>query len=587
MRSGWPHTQSDHGRHPGDQRRRPFGPDISWPTGYSDLEYREGDYHYPAPTAAQPVLQGEHPYAAFSAAGYGDDGYLDPGYDGPAAQDLGYPQRRHPQAIESGNGYSRPDYPARDYYQDPRAHQQRDYDQPPRYADEGPAYPAQDDYGLPAGYGLRDDYQDRGGYGSGAYHAAPVYDPADYNGSAYSRPGIDGPGYDLSGIIGTGDFESFGYDEPSYDRLSYDDPRYDDGHRDGPGGGPRLDETRTDLRALGGTRFDETRLDSLWLSDEDIRPGDVMGYGSDGFEGEGRGRSGYPGWGASHSGRFDETRLDLGDPRMDHTRFDVPVYDETRMDMRALPAAGGVLAPPEDRPLDWAEEPSFDDYDGLELYEEPSAPAAFVRTAPRPDGTTPRRATGRRRGRSGDRRQWMALGAIAVVAAGAIGGVLMKYVFSGPSGPAHTVVAPNQADGFTRSQNMEKQLKVDSLAQTIMKDSSGHVSNPVSAVYGQGNVMSGANPQIFEFVGGKLSGTSPSASVASFIHDNPGAKVVPAGSMGGEAVCAPEQLNGESVAMCVWFDNDSFGALVSPTMTTAKLATTMAQVRPGLEVMAR
>jgi hypothetical protein len=37
--------------------------------------------------------------------------------------------------------------------------------------------------------------------------------------------------------------------------------------------------------------------------------------------------------------------------------------------------------------------------------------------------------------------------------------------------------------------------------------------------------------------------------------------------------------------MCVWFDNDSFGALVSPTMTTAKLATTMDQVRPGLEVM--
>lgn len=565
MRSGWPHTQSDHGRNPGE-RRRPFGPDTSWPTGYSDLEYRDGDYHYPAPTLAQPVLQGEHPYAAFSAAGYGDDGYLDPGYDGPAAQD--YPQGRYPRAIESGNGYSRPEYPARDYYTDPRAHQQWDYDQPQRYAGEEPGYPAQDDYGRPDGYGPRDDYQDRGGYGSGAYHAAPVYDPADYNGSAYSRPGIDGPGYDLSGIIGTGDFESFGYDEPSYGRLSYDDPRYDDGHRDGPGGGPRLDETRTDLRALGGPRFDETRLDSLWLSDEDIRQDDVTGYGSDGF------------------GRFDETRLDLGaDPRMDHTRFDVPVYDETRMDMRALPAAGGVLAPAEDQPFHWAEEPAFDDYDGLELYEEPSAPAAFVRTAPRPDDTPTRRATGRRRGRSGDRRQWMALGAIAVVAAGAIGGVLMKYVFSGPSGPAHTVVAPNQADGFARSQNMEKQLKVDSLAQTIMKDSSGHVSSPVSAVYQQGNVMSGANPQIFEFVGGKLSGTSPSASVASFIQSNPGAKVVPAGSMGGEAVCAQEQLNGESVAMCVWFDNDSFGALVSPTMTTAKLATTMDQVRPSLEVM--
>jgi hypothetical protein len=34
----------------------------------------------------------------------------------------------------------------------------------------------------------------------------------------------------------------------------------------------------------------------------------------------------------------------------------------------------------------------------------------------------------------------------------------------------------------------------------------------------------------------------------------------------------------------VWFDNDSFGELVSPTMTTAKLATTMEAVRPSLEL---
>ncbi|MFY9668966.1 MAG: hypothetical protein WAK44_13560, partial [Trebonia sp.] len=92
MRSGWPHTQADHGRLPADPRRGPFGPDISWPTGYSDLEYREGDYRYSAPApqarAAQPpAAQGQHPYADLSAAGYGDDGYRDSGYDGPAAQD--------------------------------------------------------------------------------------------------------------------------------------------------------------------------------------------------------------------------------------------------------------------------------------------------------------------------------------------------------------------------------------------------------------------------------------------------------------------------------------------------------------------
>ena len=93
MRSGWPHTQDDHGRLPADQRQAPFGPDISWPTGYSDMEYRDGDYRYQAPYAPQPTARGgDHPYAGFSDPGYGDGngyaaapspadyGYGDPGY---------------------------------------------------------------------------------------------------------------------------------------------------------------------------------------------------------------------------------------------------------------------------------------------------------------------------------------------------------------------------------------------------------------------------------------------------------------------------------------------------------------------------
>ncbi|MGH3268251.1 MAG: hypothetical protein ACRDN1_04155, partial [Trebonia sp.] len=645
MRSGWSHTQADHGRLPADRRRGPFGPDISWPTGYSDLEYREGDYRYSAPAgqarAAQPpAAQGQHPYADLSAAGYGDDGYRDSGYDGPAAQDAGYAQPGYPPAAPSGpsgpsgNGYVRPGHagppgygngggqteraypaPAPQDYQGPDAYQAEsrwqawDYDQPLRYDEERQAHPGQDSHGPQPG-----EYRGSDGYGPDAYHAAPVYDPTDYNGSDYSRPGIDGPGYDLTGIIGTGDFEAFGYDEPSYGRLSYDDPRYEDGPRGGgypgphPGGGPRLGETRMDMRALGAarsgeTRFDETRLDSLWLSDEDVRPDEPVGYENDGFGGDAPARSGFSASGASGGGpRFNETRMDLralGTARFDETRFDVPAYDETRIDgMRAMgprPSATGLLAPPDDRPRSWAEETSFDDFgDYGFLDDEPvRAPAAFVRTAERPDhlerpdDTATRRAIGRRRGRSGDRRQWMALGAIAVVAAGAIGGVLVKFMHSGPGGPAHTVVAPNQADGFTRSANLEKQMKVDSLSQSVMQSSSGQASNLVSAVYEQGNAAAGANAQIFMFVGGKLAGASPSASVASFEQSYPGAKVVPAGSLGGDAVCAERQLNGEGVAMCVWFDNDSFGALVSPTMSTAKLATTLDAVRPSLELYAK
>ena len=32
--------------------------------------------------------------------------------------------------------------------------------------------------------------------------------------------------------------------------------------------------------------------------------------------------------------------------------------------------------------------------------------------------------------------------------------------------------------------------------------------------------------------------------------------------------------------MCVWFDNDSFGEIVSPTMNATTLATVMRTIRP-------
>lgn len=617
MRSGWPQTQDDHGRLPEERRSAPFGPDISWPTGYSNLEYRDGDYRYQAPPGGQPygaqppaapsVGRGEHPYATFGDSGYGSDaryapssindfGYGDPGYsnlsyDGPASEDNGVPGTRTVRGFvepsHAGAGYPEPGN-----YQPPAVYREPwDYDQPLRYEGEEPTYPPR---------------------------SAPAYDPADYNGSAYSRPGIDGPGYDLSGIIGTDDFEAFTYDEPSYDRLAYDDPRY----QDDPGyHGPRYDEPRYDEPSYYRPRFDETRLDSMWLSGgEDFRPD--AGYGNDGFGGEATDRSGYleprNGGGTdftvrdtgSHRGRgLDETRLDLAaDARARMTQMDLPVYDETRIDnLRALgpaaadmrPAATGLLAPPQDRPLDWAEqtsidtfsdwaeETSLDMYGGLDLDEgmpPVGAPAAFVRPDERrEEDDAAQRAAVRRQGRSSDRKQWMALGAIAVVAAGAIGGVLMKWAYRGPSGPAHTVVAPNQADAFTRMPDLEKQMKVDQLAQNQIKSSAGKASDVVSAVYQQGSSAPGSNPQVFMFVGGHLANASPPTSVADFTQTYPGAETVPAGGLGGEAACGEATANGEAVSMCVWFDNDSFGELMSSTMTPAKLATTMDTVRPSLE----
>jgi len=633
---------------PANQGHAPFGPEISWPGGYSSLEYANGDYRYSAPQAAQPPAgQGAHPYAAFNGPGYGDGGYSDPGYQGPAAQDAGVAGTRTVQGtIEGQQGYPPPGYAQSSYYPpaptaaNPRPgyagssyaasdiemayppaapgghsadlyNQPWDYDQPLRYDGEEDTY-------LDDSYLDRGRTEARGGQrDEGAVrYQPPAYDPAAYNGSEYSMPGINGPGYDLSGIIGTSDFEALGYDEPSYGRLSYDDPRYDDGPRSSQPG-QRYEDTRS-----GNRRFDETRLDQLWQASEDVRrEAGPRGFGNGGPGGT-SGRSGSPSVSdQGRRGRSAETRYDmkalprtgantrfdmkaLAEPG-DNTRFDVPRYDETRLDnMRALSPATArelrktgattMLAPGAVKPRNWAQDTSLDHFADLDLTDEP-VPAAFSRTTmERPDSrplelpqgqdddTATRRAIGKRRGRSGDRRQWMALGAIAVVAAGAIGGVLMKYVFAGPSGPAHTVVAPQTVDGFSRSANLEKQLNVAGEAQSVAKTSSGQASGVEYGVYQKGSLGS---TQMFMFVGGKLAGADPNASVANFEQQYPGAKAVSAGSLGGQAACTTAQVQGESASMCVWFDNDTFGALVSPTMTTAKLATTTNEVRPSLELL--
>jgi hypothetical protein len=158
------------------------------------MDYRDGGYRSPASRQALPPAgQGEHPYAAFSAAGYGDDGYNDPRYDGPASQDAGiagtrtvrgfvepgqrragyelppapqsgYAQSGYAPAGQPGYDYGQPGhpmplpaptqtYPAADSYRQPW-----DYDQPLRYDGEEASYPVQDGYGSPDSYRQDADY---------------------------------------------------------------------------------------------------------------------------------------------------------------------------------------------------------------------------------------------------------------------------------------------------------------------------------------------------------------------------------------------------------------------------------------------
>jgi len=162
----------------------------------------------------------------------------------------------------------------------------------------------------------------------------------------------------------------------------------------------------------------------------------------------------------------------------------------------------------------------------------------------------------------------------------------MKYVFPRSTGPAHQVVAAQSVGAYTQSATLEKEMNVSSLAREAAASSSGQASGVISAVYQLGTVAPGSNPQIFMFVGGKLASADPSASIANFEQSYPNAHAVSAGSLGGQAACTTTHLNGQSASMCVWFDNDTFGTVVSPTMTTAKLAATMDAVRPSLELPA-
>jgi hypothetical protein len=193
-----------------------------------------------------------------------------------------------------------------------------------------------------------------------------------------------------------------------------------------------------------------------------------------------------------------------------------------------------------------------------------------------------KRGTGRRRGGSNDHRLWLGLGGVIVVAAAAIVGVI-KFEFPSHSGPVHTMTTPDKIGTFARTVDLEHQADVAALKQKVISMSSGQASGVVSAVYESGKASAGNTAQIIMFIGGHLANADPAASITSFTQQFRGAKVVTAGGLGGKAACVQDGTGSNSVAMCAWFDNDSFGEVVSPTMNASALASAMQQVRPAVE----
>jgi hypothetical protein len=196
-----------------------------------------------------------------------------------------------------------------------------------------------------------------------------------------------------------------------------------------------------------------------------------------------------------------------------------------------------------------------------------------------------KRRSGRRGRGSNDRRLWLGLGGVVIVAAAAIVGIVKFEFLPSHTGPAHTMAAPTKIRTYARTADLEHQAHVNALREQVIQMSSGQASHVVTAVYESGNSAAGNTTQIVMFIGGHLANADPAASIASFIQQFKGAKVVSAGPQGGEAACVQEGTKANGVGTCVWFDDDSFGELSSPTMNATTLASTMRAFRPYVETV--
>jgi hypothetical protein len=173
-----------------------------------------------------------------------------------------------------------------------------------------------------------------------------------------------------------------------------------------------------------------------------------------------------------------------------------------------------------------------------------------------------------------------AAGLVTVVAVVALGALLL-----GGSGPAHALVTPAKLGAYVRKPQLEQQMHAQDLQQQVVAKSAGQASDVVSAVYEDSSAgVGGTSPQVILFIGGHLSGVSPSGFITSFTDQFKGAQSTGAGSMGGQAACISAQANvAGSVAVCTWADNDTFGVVASPTMDALQLGAQMRVIRPGVE----
>ena len=541
----------------GTYEEAPYG-GAAYGQGHPGEQYAPEQYQYALDQDTEPYAPGQYtePYAPGQyTEPYAEGGYPEDAYEGHEAG--GHGQRGYPDPPEhQGSQPAAPtgqDYSYQDYgdprYDDP-SYGDLAYDDPQRAA-AGYAGTSQAESSY-SGDGDQD--AGYGGHGHGGYQDAEVQDAGGYYGPG---PGYGAPEYGAYGPGGG----------PGYVSSEYVSGQY-------PAGAVAIDELSVGLPDPAATGMLEATgmLDSTGISDHvelyDYHPG--AAEASRGFLD-----------GPAPTGTLGMTGVDpsgfAGGPAAAGDHGTVLTGAEAADGTGVLEGGSGFFdhVDPADTSID--------------------LPAARLGRGPKTGGTgallRPRpgsRPAGRRRGRSGDRRLWFALAGVVVVFAGALAAIFTLAFPSGPGGPDHTLITPDKLNAFVRRPALEQQMNVGQLRQDVVNMSSGQARNVVEAVYEAGNSTSGTTPQIVLFIGGNLLNVSPKVSVTSFTQRFKGAGITSAGSLGGEAACVNATASEPgSVAMCAWFDNDSFGEVVSPTMNASALANTMRQIRPHVELVVR
>ena len=639
---------------PGGRREVPFGPDISWPNGFRQLDsearhllesgygtpgYGRGQYDRVDPGYGVGGRGSGYRQPDPPSDDYGDPGYSDPAYDGPRSGSGGRgrpgdnrgPRSSGGSPLSGGPGYGgAPGHHVPGYREPTRpdpGYQQGSHIYPVTGAQEAlPATGPQPIADARAGRDAGSARSGRQAYPEQWYDYPRLDDPRAGGPRPDSPPAADPRDLRLQGMR----YDELRYDEPS----GYDEPLDDESwvqelrrsapaYPQPPGGQPGGDQRHSDPRGTGYGQQPDRGPQPGSGPPGSYPPG--FGYGRDDRSGSGPLGPAAPRGPRMSAGPETLPRTPgvpqdyLGAPTAQISVLTPPAIRRLEDPAEtapqpavppaaALPApgAGQVLAPAV-RPghgLDgpeitssWPSQPQADDLESFEEFWAEDDDDDYTGLFPGEDSGSRRgsgartkgngRSSGRRRGRSRDHRLWLALLGVLVAAAAAIFGIL-KFEFPSHSGPVHAMVTPARIGSYVRTVDMEKQTKVNDLRAEVIKMSSGQASNVVSAVYESGNSAAGSTEQIVMFIGGHLANAAPASSIASFTQNFAGATVASAGSLGGRAACV-ERAPGtsDSVAMCVWFDNDSFGEIVSPTMNATSLANVMRAMRPSLELVVR